>query len=201
MWVTRKYEYVYQIKKVYCMIKIKTTNISGCLEIFPEIFNDERGFFIKTFHQDIFLQHGLNVHYPEEFYTVSYYGVLRGLHFQLPPFEHFKMVHCVLGEVLDVVVDIRIGSSTYGQFQTFHLSAEKRNIIYIPPGLAHGFLVLSDYAILLYKISTMYSQQHDSGILWNSLDIPWGISNPIISKRDSQLLPFSQFISPFKFME
>lgn len=181
------------------MIRIETTNIIGCLEIFPEIINDERGFFMKTFHQDIFLQHGLNIYYPEEYYTFSYHGVLRGLHFQLPPLEHFKIVYCTLGKVLDVVVDIRIGSPTYGQFQTFCLSAEKKNIIYISPGLAHGFLVESEQAILLYKVSTMYSPQYDSGMLWNSIDIPWNIIEPIISKRDSQFLPFSQFISPFRF--
>lgn len=181
------------------MIKINETSIPGCFELIPNVFKDERGIFIKTFHEDVFAENGLNIHYAEEYYSFSYRGVLRGLHFQTPPFDHFKLVYCSQGEVMDAVVDLRIGSPTYGKYQTFMVSAEKGNMIYIPPGLAHGFLVVSHSAIMMYKVSTVYVKESDTGILWNSIGIPWPEEKPIISVRDSNFLPFSDFKSPFFF--
>jgi dTDP-4-dehydrorhamnose 3,5-epimerase len=119
----------------------------------------------------------------------------------MPPMDHVKMVYCVHGEVLDVVVDLRKGSPSFGTYELFELNDEKANIIYIPKGVAHGFYVLSQQAIMVYHVSTVYSPQHDSGILWNSLDIPWPDQNPIVSERDQRLIPFSKFISPFVFEE
>lgn len=107
------------------------------------------------------------------------------------------MVYCVYGKVFDVVVDLRVGSPTFGEFETFELSAEKANMIYIPRGLAHGFYVLSEHAIMMYKVSTVYSPEHDTGILWNSVGIPLRDENPFISKRDSEFLPLKDFKSPF----
>ena len=178
-------------------IIINSSKIPDCYELQPKIFEDERGSFVKTFYEDVFQSHNLETHFPEEYYSVSVKNVLRGLHFQLPPQEHTKMVYCVEGEVLDVVVDLRLNSPTHGQFTTFDVSAKKANIIYIPPGLAHGFYVKSDRAIMMYKVSTVYSPNEDTGILWNSLPIPWGSDNPIISQRDQSFISFDDFKSPF----
>ncbi len=145
-------------------ICLKNSKIPGCFEITPQIFKDERGMFVKTFHKDVFKEHGLETGFVEEYYSFSCKGVLRGLHFQLPPKDHVKLVYCVSGEVLDAVVDLRVGSPTYGQFELFEVSAEKANMIYIPKGLAHGFYVESENAIMMYKVTTVYSPDHDTGL-------------------------------------
>ncbi len=178
-------------------LDINISKIPGCMEIIPQVFKDERGRFIKTLHNDVFRANGLESCYAEEYYTVSSKSVLRGLHFQIPPKDHIKLVYCVFGKVLDAVVDLRVGSPTYGEFETFELSAEKANMIYIPKGLAHGFYVLSESAIMVYKVTTVYSPEHDTGILWNSVGIPWPDEKPIISKRDSEFRAFKDFKSPF----
>lgn len=178
-------------------MKIRETKIAGCYEILPKIFQDERGRFVKTFHQDIFSSYHLATNFAEEYYSYSYRNVLRGLHFQIPPRDHTKIVYCVHGAVIDAVVDLRINSPTYGEWETFDLNHETANIIYIPVGLAHGFYVTSETAILIYKVSTVYSQGHDTGIHWNSAGIPWPSQNPIISKRDSQFVSLADFDSPF----
>lgn len=180
-------------------LEINKTKISGCYELLPLIRRDDRGSFIKTFHKDVFEKHNLETNFVEEYYSTSTKGVLRGLHFQIPPHDHVKMVYCVEGEVVDVVVDLRVGSPTYGQFEMFNLSSDKANIIYIPQGLAHGFYVVSEKVTLLYKVSTVYSQKHDSGILWNSVGIPWPNHAPIISARDEGFCKLEQLSSPFSF--
>lgn len=182
-------------------MRISRTEIAGCYELFPNVFKDERGVFVKTFHREVFKENGLDVDFAEEYYSISKKNVLRGLHFQFPPMEHTKMVYCTEGTVMDAVVDLRVGSPTYLRHLTFELSAEKANIIYIPPGLAHGFYVLSEYATVHYKVTSVYSPQHDSGILWSSAGIPWPGSSPLISKRDSEFLSLSEFTSPFRFKE
>ncbi len=180
------------------MRKIETS-IPGCYEIILNKMEDERGFFVKTVHQDIFEQNGLNIYFAEEYYSYSYQGVLRGLHFQTPPADHTKLVYCVQGEIFDAVVDLRVGSPTFGKYATFELSAERANMLYIPSGLAHGFYVLSKTAILVYNVSTVYSPEHDTGILWNSAGIPWPGERPVISKRDSGFLEMEHFDSPFSY--
>lgn len=180
-------------------MEIKKTKISGCYEIIPKVLKDERGYFVKTFHQDIFRESELETHFAEEYYSLSHKGVLRGLHFQLPLADHVKMVYCVAGRVIDAVVDLRVGSSTYGQYEIFEMSSERANMVYIPRGLAHGFYVLSDNALMLYKVTSIYSPEHDAGILWNSAGIQWPDINPIISKRDSDFPSLSNFISPFSY--
>ncbi|NJN75339.1 MAG: dTDP-4-dehydrorhamnose 3,5-epimerase [Synechococcaceae cyanobacterium RL_1_2] len=182
-------------------MELNKTKITGCYELVPKIFQDDRGIFVKTFHTEIFKNYGLDCQFAEEYYSYSYKDVLRGLHFQTPPKDHTKIVYCVAGAVTDVVVDLRVGSPSYGEFAVFDLNAETANLIYIPPGLAHGFQVKSDMAIMMYKVSTVYSPQHDSGILWNSMDIPWRDKNPIISQRDSQFIKFTDFNSPFVYGE
>lgn len=180
---------------------IINTRIPGCFELHPAPFRDERGVFVKTFHEDNYAQNGLETYFAEEYYSLSHRGVLRGLHFQLPPRDHTKLVYCVAGEVIDAVVDLRVGSPAYGKFETFNLSAEKANMIYIPPGLAHGFYVVSQSAIMMYKVTTVYSPEHDTGILWNSAGIPWPDMHPVVSKRDSEFIALVDFKSPFTYQE
>lgn len=181
------------------MFELFQTPIAGCYEIQPKVLSDERGCFVKTFHRTEFARHDLQTDFDEEYYSVSHAGVIRGLHFQLPPMDHVKVVYCVSGSVFDAVVDLRIGSPTYGQSFSTQLSAAKGNGLYIPQGFAHGFAVTSETAILMYKVSTVYSPEHDSGILWNSANISWPISDPILSTRDQSFTPLCDFDSPFHY--
>lgn len=133
-------------------VDIIETKIPGCFVLKPAVFQDERGSFVKTFHEQVFAANKLETNFAEEYYSVSFKNVLRGLHFQLPPKEHTKVVYCVLGAVMDVVVDLRVGSSSYGKFEIFEVSGENGNMIYVPPGLAHGFYVTSEKAIMMYDL-------------------------------------------------
>ncbi len=179
---------------------IKETKIIGCYEITPKIFRDERGTFIKTFNNN-FNENNLETNFVEQYYSISQQEVLRGLHFQVPPKQHVKLVYCPLGQVLDAVVDLRIGSPTYGQFELFDLDDEKRNMIYIPSGLAHGFCVTSKSAIVAYQVSTAYSPEHDRGIKWDSVGIPWRNKSFIVSQKDCELPAFPDYVSPFRYEE
>jgi dTDP-4-dehydrorhamnose 3,5-epimerase len=178
-------------------MKLKESKIQGCYEILPNIFNDDRGKFVKTIYEPFFKENSLEIDYPEVFYSISKKNVLRGLHFQTPPKEQTKLIFCPDGAVIDVVVDLRKGSPTYGQFDIFSLTSELGNSIYIPSGLAHGFYVQSEYAIVVYNATNEFSPQHDSGIRWDSLSVPWPNKNPIISNKDLQLVSFIDFKSPF----
>lgn len=180
-------------------MNIQKTSVPGCYRIDPAVFKDRRGVFIKTMSKDVFKKLRLETSFAEEYHSASYNNVLRGLHFQTPPKEYIKIIYCVHGQVADAVVDLRVGSPTYGKFEMFDLNAENGSAIYIPPGLAHGFYVLSETAILIYKVSSLYSPEHDSGILWNSAGIPWPGKSPVLSERDSNFPAFSNFKSPFKF--
>lgn len=179
-------------------MQINQMKIHGCCEIKPSILKDNRGVFVKTFNQTVFFENGLIGKFSEEYYSISSKGVLRGLHFQIPPYDYTKLVYCVYGKVLDVLVDLRVGSPTYGKFELFNLSAEKGSVIYIPSGLAHGFYVLSQQAIIIYNVTAVYSPAHDTGIHWNSVGIPWPDKTPLVSKRDEKLVPLADFKSPFK---
>jgi dTDP-4-dehydrorhamnose 3,5-epimerase len=180
-------------------MKINNSCIPECVELKPGVFKDKRGILVKTFQADAFKKFGLETNFVEEFYSVSRNRVLRGLHFQLPPVQVTKLIFCVFGKALDVVLDLRIGSPAYGKYALFELSSQEANIIYIPAGLAHGFYALSAKVIMIYKTTKIYSPKYDSGILWNSVKIPWPDKKPIISERDSKFLPFSQFVSPFTY--
>lgn len=179
-------------------MNIVKTSLPGLLIIEPNHYQDERGSFIKTFVKEEFEKLGLVTIFHEEYYSVSQKGVLRGLHFQTPPFAHDKMIFCTQGQVLDVCLDLRIGSSTYGNFETFLLDAALPKIIYIPRGLAHGFYSMKDGSTLLYKVTGQYSKDHDEGILWSSISVPWPNTKPIISKRDASFPALKDFKSPFR---
>lgn len=180
-------------------MRIKETVISGCYEIEAEILSDSRGALIKIFNYEEYRRYGLGLDLKEEYYSISSYGVIRGLHFQSPPMDHLKLVYCVSGDVLDVLLDLRRGSPSYGMVHKLRLSADKANAVYIPSGIAHGFCVLSQEARMIYKTTSGYSKDHDNGILYNSIDIDWPIESPIISSRDLSFLPFSNFQSPFTY--
>lgn len=175
------------------------STIPGCYELKPLIRSDERGTFVKTFHAPSYLSLGLSTDFVEEYYSISNKNVIRGMHFQLPPYDHIKLVYCTSGIVMDAVIDLRKGSPTFKQYTLFELSAKKANMIYIPKGLAHGFCVLSEQATMIYKVSTIYSPNSDSGIRWDSVDINWPTSAPIISQRDQNFRSLKEFDSPFIF--
>jgi dTDP-4-dehydrorhamnose 3,5-epimerase len=181
------------------MMEFNETFLPGCYEIQPNVFIDKRGRFVKTFHQEIFAEHGLHTEYAEAFYSVSKRHVLRGLHFQVPPYEQAKVVYCLVGKILDAVVDLRNGSPTYGRHVTLELSANQANMVYIPVGMAHGFYTLSDTALMVYNVTSVYSPEHDTGILWNSGGIRWPDNEPIVSDKDAKLLPLANFRSPFRY--
>ena len=179
------------------MFNVLPSSIPGCHEILPRVVDDERGRFVKVFHGEAFRDLGLEANFAEEYYSRSRKGVVRGMHFQLPPADHVKLVYCVEGDVFDVVSDLRVGSPTFGESATFVLSASKANLVYIPRGLAHGFCVMSEAATLVYKVTSVHSPRFDAGILWNSVGINWPVESPILSERDRGFAPLSRFDSPF----
>lgn len=152
-------------------------------------FNDNRGKFVKTIHKETFENHNLAYNFTESFYSVSKKNVIRGMHFQLPPADHAKLVYVITGKILDVVLDLRNGSS-FGKYYSIELSDENRKAIYIGKGFAHGFLALEENSIVEYHTTTSQSKEHEAGILWSSFGFDWGINNPVISLRDQS---FSRF--------
>jgi dTDP-4-dehydrorhamnose 3,5-epimerase len=177
----------------------KSLNLEGCYELVPNIMEDDRGMFVKTFHDEAFKRNGFETDFKEDYYSWSIKGVLRGLHFQIPPKEHTKLVYCPVGRIMDVIVDLRKGSPTFGQYTSLYLSSQEANMVYIPAGMAHGFYVESDKALVVYKVTSVYSPIEDKGIHWNSLGIPWPNEEPIVSERDHNFIDFSGFDSPFIF--
>lgn len=174
--------------------------LPGCFEIRPRAFRDERGSFAKPFVASRFAAHGLPTVFAEEFYSSSQRGVVRGLHFQIPPHEHGKLVYCVRGEVLDVIVDLRRGSPTYGQNLQTRLDETRPAALYMPAGLAHGFCALSDEATLIYKVTSEHAPSHDCGIRWDSIGVDWPVASPIVSERDRSFPTLAEFDSPFVFV-
>ena len=180
-------------------MRVEATSIPGCYQIFPQIRKDARGTFVKTFHQEVFAEHSLVTEFAEEYYSISHKGVLRGMHFQTPSNGHFKLISCLAGKVLGGVGDVRVGSPTFKQSATFELSSELGNMLYIPPGMAHGFYTLADHTIMQYKVTTVYAPAHDGGIKWDASGINWPDTSPIISDRDQGFPALDDFDSPFKF--
>ena len=176
---------------------LKETTISGCFELHPSVFKDTRGKLVKTFHRDTFNKFGLAVDFAEEYYSVSHKGVLRGLHLQLPPFDHIKCVTSLHGKIFDVVVDLRRQSPSFGKYYTTILDSDAGNMLYIPSGCAHGFYAVTDQAIFLNRTTTVFNATAESGIRWDSCDIPWPSANPILSDKDKNLPAFSEFGNHF----
>lgn len=151
---------------------------------------------MKSYHEGQCTELGVNLKIREEFYSLSKKGVIRGMHFQLPPYEHDKLVYCSHGLVCDVLLDLRSGSS-YGQVASVELSGENAHLVFIPKGIAHGFIALTNEALMIYKTSTVYTPKADFGIRWDSFGFDWGIVHPVISDRDQQHPLFSEFNTPF----
>ena len=179
--------------------EIIPSKIQGCKQIVLNQFSDKRGSFIKTFHEDIFNGADIKMHVAEEYFTSSVKNVFRGMHFQVPPADHEKIVYCNIGNITDFVVDLRVGSPTFGQFDSFEFDGEKPTLVYIPKGLGHGFFVHSALALMQYKVSTIYDLKCDTGLLYSSFDFAKDMRNAIVSDRDLGFPSFDNFKSPFKF--
>ncbi|MFN4914558.1 MAG: dTDP-4-dehydrorhamnose 3,5-epimerase [Sphingomonadales bacterium] len=165
----------------------------------PKVFADHRGHFYESYRADFFGKSGLNINFVQDNQSLSGKGIVRGLHFQAPPHAQDKLVRVVSGAVLDVVVDIRKQSPTYGKAFAVELTAENFLMLFIPKGFAHGFATLSDNTIFQYKCSDYYAPSAEGGILWSSpsLQINWGVDQPILSEKDKLHPDFSVFESPF----
>lgn len=184
-------------------MEVIKTAIEGLLVIKPRVFEDARGYFFESFSQRDFEAQVGKVNFVQDNESMSSYGVMRGLHFQRPPYTQSKLVRCVKGAVLDVAVDIRKGSPTYGQHVAIELSEENRLQFYIPQGFAHGFSVLTETAVFQYKCDNFYAPQADDGIsiLDQSLGIDWRIpvEQAILSEKDTKHQLLKDFDSPFKY--
>ncbi len=174
------------------MFDRQETAIHGAWLLHPPVHDDRRGRFVKTFHAPTFATLGLSAHFPETYYSVSARRVLRGLHFQRPPHDHDKLVHCVSGAVLDVLLDLRASSPTHGQYAVLSLCGEIPSLLYLPRGVAHGFYVTSEEAVMLYHVTAVYQPDMDAGVRWNSAGIPWPDDAPIVSARDRTLPSMAQ---------
>ena len=179
------------------------TPIPGLFVFEPKVFEDARGYFFESFNASVFSEKGINVNFVQDNQSKSTYGILRGLHYQLDPFAQAKLVRVISGEVLDVAVDVRQGSPTFGQHYGIILSAENKKQLYIPRGFAHGFVVLSETAEFFYKCDNFYSKEHDAGILYNdnTLNIDWKI-NPAdikVSEKDANLPSFPNALNNFQY--
>ncbi|BDT78439.1 dTDP-4-dehydrorhamnose 3,5-epimerase family protein [Polynucleobacter yangtzensis] len=159
-------------------------------------FQDKRGILVKTFSQSVYQKHGININWREEFYSFSNKDVVRGMHFQTPPADHFKLIYCASGSVIDVLLDLRKGPG-YGKVAHVKLESDKPSVIVMPPGIAHGFRSLVDHSLMVYKTSTEYSMDQDAGIHWDSFSFDWGLDHPITSDRDAGHISFLDFVSPF----
>ena len=181
-------------------MNITKTFIEGLIVIEPSIFTDSRGSFFESWNSKKFKEIGINEDFDQDNQSVSLKGVIRGLHFQNPPFAQAKLVRVIKGSVLDVAVDLRKKSKTYGMYYSLVLSEKNNKSFFIPKGFAHGFQVLSEAAIVSYKVDNYYNPKADSGIIWNDKDlsIDWNPNiKPILSVKDLKLIPFKELKSPF----
>jgi len=177
------------------------TKLDGLIVLKPTVFKDSRGYFMESYNQKNINKLLGNVNFVQDNESESSRGVLRGLHFQKPPYTQAKLVRCLKGSVLDVALDLRKDSKTYGIFETISLTEENKKQLFIPKGFAHGFIVLSKSAILSYKVDNYYNPESESGIIWNDpdLNIDWKINKNeiIVSEKDKNLPTFNEIINPF----
>lgn len=180
-------------------MQVINRQIEGLVELIPNIFHDSRGYFFESYNKATFQKLGIEVDFVQDNQSVSHKNVLRGLHFQKPPFAQAKLVRVISGKALDIAVDIRKNSKTYGKWDSCLLESSKNNMFYIPEGFAHGFLSLDDNTIFSYKCSNIYNKESENGILWNDekLAIDWSITNPIVSDKDIILTKFENLVSRF----
>ena len=180
-------------------MQITPTNLNGVVVIQPKIFEDTRGYFFESYSKNSFHKNNIADEFVQDNESLSQKDVLRGLHFQNPPHAQVKLVRVIHGSVLDVAVDIRKKSATYGKYFSIVLSASNKTMLYIPEGFAHGFAVLEDNTIFSYKCSRTYNKESEEGILWcdPDLNIDWGIKAPILSEKDEHTQKLRDFKSKF----
>ena len=182
-------------------MRLIATDFPGLYVIEPKVFQDERGFFMESYNRAVFQAYGLNIDFQQDNHARSERrGVLRGLHFQIPPFSQTKLVRATRGSVHDVVADLRVGSPTYGKHFSVVLSAENFKMLLVPQGFAHGYQCLEDGTEIQYKVDSLYAPSHDRGLAWNDPDlgIVWPVANPVLSEKDSALPGLKDFESPFR---
>lgn len=180
-------------------MRVIPLKIHGCLKIDLDRKTDARGFFIKTFQDSIFRDAGFAITTAEDFYTCSVKGAIRGMHFQLPPVAPKKLVHCARGSILDVLLDLRVGSPTYLQVESLTIAGKDPCVLCLPSGIAHGFVALTDEALVCYKVNQEYDPALDAGIRWDSFGFDWPVTHPIVSDRDAAFPTLQNFITPFRF--
>lgn len=182
-------------------MQIEELKIPRCYLVIPNVFEDKRGRFVKTCHTEIMNNIAVDTDFVEEYYSTSNKGVIRGMHFQMPPDDHVKMVYCPNGTVFDAFVDLRKGSPTYLESFSLTLSSSDNKILILDKGIAHGFCALTNEAMMIYKTTTVYSPENDSGIAWDSCDIKWPDDKvaELVSDRDSNFEKLSDFNSPFQY--
>jgi dTDP-4-dehydrorhamnose 3,5-epimerase len=167
-------------------MEIRETPIKDVYEIYPKVFNDSRGYFLETYRKDRFEQQGLPTEWMQDNQSYSMAGILRGLHFQTGAFAQAKLARVIMGKVLDVCVDLRKDSPTFGKHHSVILDSIRHNMLYIPEGFAHGFAVIED-AVFSYKCSNLYNRESEGGIIWNDpeLNIDWQIRDPLLSDKQT----------------
>ena len=183
---------------------INKSIIEGVYIITPEPHYDDRGFFMRVYDEDMFLKNDINIKWIQENHSKSVQkGIIRGLHFQLPPYSETKLVRCTKGAVLDLFVDLRKGSKTFGHWDSIELNEVNKKIVLIPKGFAHGLCTLSDESEILYKVDNYYSPSNEVGILWNDkdLNINWPIENPVLSEKDKKNISLKKFIELYNGIE
>jgi dTDP-4-dehydrorhamnose 3,5-epimerase len=176
------------------------SDLDGVVLIKPDVHGDHRGFFLESYTQTKFAEAGITTVFVQDNHSrSSQRGVLRGLHFQRPPFAQSKLIRVTRGAILDVVADVRKSSPTYGTWRAFDLTAENFQMLFVPAGFAHGFCTLAEDTEVQYKVDNLYAPAHDGGIRWNDPDlaIDWPVKEPILSKKDSALPFLKEFDSPF----
>ena len=180
-------------------MKLLPTHLPGLYIVEPRVFGDHRGYFFESYSKAFFEQAGIHADFVQDNESYSSAGVVRGLHFQAPDKAQGKLVRVQKGKVLDVAVDIRKGSPTYGEHFSIELSGENKKMLWIPPGFAHGFATLEDNTVFLYKCTDTYSPEHEGSILWNDkkLGIDWQVKSPKLSEKDQKGPNFVEFDSPF----
>ncbi|MBC8201034.1 MAG: dTDP-4-dehydrorhamnose 3,5-epimerase family protein [Planctomycetes bacterium] len=174
-------------------MKYESTLVEGCTLVTLDLFPDNRGSFTKIFNESMYKEHGIDMQCKEQFYSTSRKNVLRGMHFQSEPHAHSKLIICMAGSVLDVVLDIRKDSATFGKTASFHLEEGDGKAVFIPEGLAHGFLSLHDNSVLFYNASSEQQQSAEGGIMWNSFGFDWPCKVPILSERDTSHESFDSY--------
>lgn len=167
-------------------MEVRDTPIAGLKIVQPKVWGDARGHFFESYSEAAFKEAVLPTDFVQDNQSLSAKGILRGLHFQKPPYAQGKLVRVIKGAVLDVVVDLRSSSPTYGQHHAIELNEDNKTMFWIPPGFAHGFLTLADDTIFVYKVTGLYNKESEGGLLWNdpALGIDWGIENPLLSDKD-----------------